>query len=179
MNSSAIFIQGKNMNIATIKYCDIANGLGVRTSIFVSGCRHHCKDCFNEVAWDFNYGNPYTKEMEEEILESLKPDYIAGVTILGGEPFEQENQKGVLILLQKIRNMYPKKSIWIYSGFTYEEILEGSRASGYYANELLNICDVLVDGRFVSELKDIPVEVHSLTIKDIQFFNKQEIIAIL
>ncbi len=146
------------MNIATIKYCDIANGLGVRTSIFVSGCRHHCKDCFNEVAWDFEYGTPYTKETEQEILASLEPDYISGITVLGGEPFEPENQKDILILLQKIRNTYPNKSIWIYSGFTYEEILNGSRASGYYANELLNICDVLVDGRFVSELKDISLK---------------------
>ena len=146
------------MNIATIKYCDIANGLGVRTSIFVSGCRHHCKDCFNEVAWDFEYGTPYTKETEQEILASLAPDYISGITVLGGEPFEPENQKDILILLQKIRNTYPNKSIWIYSGFTYEEILNGSRASGYYANELLNICDVLVDGRFVSELKDISLK---------------------
>ncbi len=146
------------MNIATIKYYDIANGKGVRTSVFVSGCRHHCPNCFNEVAWDFNYGEEYTKDVENKIIESLAPDYIDGISILGGEPFEVENQKDLVILLQKIKNIYPKKTVWIYSGFTFEEIKNGSRASGLYANELLSLCDVLVDGRFIEAQKNISLK---------------------
>ena len=146
------------MNIATIKYYDIANGKGVRTSVFVSGCRHHCQNCFNEVAWDFNYGEEYTKDVENKIIESLAPDYINGISILGGEPFEVENQKDLVILLQKIKNIYPKKTVWIYSGFTFEEIKNGSRASGLYANELLSLCDVLVDGRFIEAQKNISLK---------------------
>ena len=146
------------MNIATIKYYDIANGKGVRTSVFVSGCRHHCQNCFNEVAWDFNYGEEYTKDVENKIIESLAPDYIDGISILGGEPFEVENQKDLVILLQKIKNIYPKKTVWIYSGFTFEEIKNGSRASGLYANELLSLCDVLVDGRFIEAQKNISLK---------------------
>ncbi len=146
------------MNIATIKYYDIANGKGVRTSVFVSGCRHHCLNCFNEVAWDFNYGEEYTKDVENKIIESLAPDYIDGISILGGEPFEIENQKDLVILLQKIKNIYPKKTVWIYSGFTFEEIKNGSRASGLYANELLSLCDVLVDGRFIEAQKNISLK---------------------
>ena len=107
------------MNYANIKNCDIANGPGVRVSLFVSGCRHHCKGCFNAETWDFKFGQPYTKATEAEILELLKPDYIQGFTLLGGEPFEPENQVELVHLLKKIRETYPKKSIWCYTGYLY------------------------------------------------------------
>lgn len=108
------------MNYGTIKNYDIANGTGVRVSLFVSGCRHHCKGCFNSETWDFNYGNPYTKEVEAEILEALKPAYIQGFSLLGGEPFEPENQKELAGLLQKIKESYPEKNVWCYTGYLYD-----------------------------------------------------------
>lgn len=143
------------MNIAEIKYCDIANGKGVRTSVFVSGCRHCCPNCFNQIAWDFNYGKRYDKDIENEIIESLTPDYITGITILGGEPFEVENQQDLIKLLQKVKEKHPSKNVWIYTGFTYEELLSNSRASGENAMKLLSLVDVLVDGRFIESLKNI------------------------
>ena len=148
------------MNYANIKYYDIANGEGVRTSLFVSGCRHHCKDCFNEMAWDFNYGNPFTKEVEDKILSSLEPYYIQGLTLLGGEPMEAENQEVLLPFLRRVKDSYPNKTIWIYSGFTLEEILgeKPSRAATPYAKEILSLADVLVDGRFILEEKDISLQ---------------------
>ena len=108
------------MNYGTIKNYDIANGTGVRVSLFVSGCRHHCKGCFNSETWDFNYGNPYTKEVEAQILEALKPAYIQGFSLLGGEPFEPENQKELAGLLQKIKESYPEKNVWCYTGYLYD-----------------------------------------------------------
>lgn len=108
------------MNYGIIKNYDIANGTGVRVSLFVSGCRHHCKGCFNSETWDFNYGNPYTKEVEAEILEALKPAYIQGFSLLGGEPFEPENQKELAGLLQKIKESYPEKNVWCYTGYLYD-----------------------------------------------------------
>ena len=143
------------MNYATIKKRDIANGVGVRVSLFVSGCRHYCKGCFNHEAWDFGYGEPYTAEVEEEILSLLEPSYISGLSLLGGEPFEPENQCVLLGLLKKAKERYPEKTIWCYTGFTLEELLEGSRARIETADEMLSLIDVLVDGRFVEDLRNL------------------------
>ena len=139
------------MKYATIKKHDIANGPGVRVSIFVSGCNHHCKGCFNEEAWDFNYGSDFTNDTIEEIIEALKPSHINGLSILGGEPFELVNQQGLLPLLKKIKTLYPNKTIWAYSGFLYEELLKMKYEE---TKEILDLIDVLVDGKFVLELKD-------------------------
>ena len=130
------------MNYGTIKNYDIANGTGVRVSLFVSGCRHHCKGCFNSETWDFNYGNPYTKEVEAEILEALKPAYIQGFSLLGGEPFEPENQKELAGLLQKIKESYPEKNVWCYTGYL----------------KMLACIDTLVDGEFIEAEKDLTLE---------------------
>lgn len=148
------------MNVAEIKTNDIANGEGVRTSLFVSGCRHHCPDCFNYMAWDFEYGKPFTKETENEILDSIKPTWIAGLSILGGEPFEPENQKAILELLKRFKLQYPNKTVWCYSGFTIEEITGTvkSRAHTEISYELLKMLDVLVDGRYEKALKNISLK---------------------
>ena len=142
------------MNYAEIKKCDIANGEGVRVSLFVSGCRRHCKGCFNAVAWDFGYGKPFTEETEEEILEALSPDYISGLTLLGGDPFEPENRSALLPFVKRVRAAFPKKNIWCYTGYHYRE---GSLAE--YDTEdvrmLIRDIDVLVDGPFEEALKDI------------------------
>lgn len=144
------------MNYATIKYCDIANGEGVRTSLFVSGCRRHCPNCFNAVAWDFNYGEPFTKEVRNKILESLAPGYINGLSLLGGEPFEPENQPGLLALSRKIRAAYPGKSIWSFSGYLFDrDILAKKLGPWETTRELLSYLDVLVDGPFVVSLKNL------------------------
>ena len=145
------------MNVAEIKYRDIANGLGVRVSLFVSGCRHACKGCFNEIAWDFDFGKPYDEETENAILRELAPDYVEGLTLLGGEPFEPENRPELLGLLRRVRRELPGKSVWIYSGFTFEELTGKvpSSGGGEDTSEILSLTDVLVDGRFVFALKDI------------------------
>lgn len=145
------------MNVAEIKTNDIANGEGVRTSLFVSGCRHHCPDCFNEIAWDFSYGKPWSEETEQEILDSMAPPWIAGLSLLGGEPFEPENQKELLKLLKDFKNRYPQKNAWCYSGFTFEEITgkKASRAFTDISVEMLKYIDILVDGKFNKELKNI------------------------
>ncbi len=144
------------MNYADIKQYDVANGPGIRISLFVSGCTHHCKGCFNEVAWDFSYGKPFTKNEEEMILKYLEPSYIAGLTILGGEPFELVNQTGVLSLVKRVREEYPDKTIWCYSGYDYEkDILQKMVPNHNVTRELLSNVDVLVDGKFVLELKDL------------------------
>ncbi|MBQ7227275.1 MAG: anaerobic ribonucleoside-triphosphate reductase activating protein [Clostridia bacterium] len=143
------------MNIAEIKKCDIANGVGVRVSLFVSGCRHHCPGCFNEMAWDFDFGKPYTAEIEREIMEALAPYYVKGLTLLGGEPFEPENQPQLLELLKKIKTELPDKDVWCYSGFTFDELTISSRARTEHTDELLSLIDVLVDGRFIFAEKDI------------------------
>lgn len=149
-----------NMNVAEIKTNDIANGEGVRTSLFVSGCRHHCPDCFNDMAWDFAYGRPFTKEIQDEILDSLKPGWIAGLSLLGGEPFEPENQKPLLDFVKRFKAQYPNKTIWCYSGFTLEEITGKlpSRAYTEISAELLRQMDVLVDGRYEKALKNISLK---------------------
>ncbi len=145
------------MNYCNIKPRDIADGIGVRVTLFVSGCRNHCKNCFQPETWDFNYGDPFTKEVEEHILEQLSPDFVAGLTLLGGEPFEQENQRGLLPFLQRVRREKPEKTIWAYSGFTWEELTGAvsARCRCEVTDEVLSLLDVLVDGRFVEELKDI------------------------
>lgn len=143
------------MNFATIKKRDIANGPGVRVSLFVSGCTHRCEGCFNEVAWDFSYGEPFTDAVENELLEALSPDFIAGITLLGGEPFEPENQRALLPFLKRVRETFPQKTVWCYSGYTLEQLQGESRARCEVTDEMLSILDVLVDGRFVLAKKNI------------------------
>ena len=144
------------MNYGEIKKCDIANGEGVRVSLFVSGCTHHCKGCFNSDTWDFDFGSPFTTETEEHIINLLKKPYISGFTILGGEPMEPCNQRSILPLCKKIRSECPDKNIWCYTGYLFDkELLSESRARCEVTDELLSYIDVIVDGRFVEELKDI------------------------
>lgn len=144
------------MNYGNIKYFDIANGEGVRTSLFVSGCTHHCKNCFNPETWDFRYGKPFTREIEDEILKSLEPDYINGLTLLGGEPFEKANQRALLPFLKRVRESCPQKTIWCYSGYLFDsELLGESRARCEVTDQMLALIDVLVDGEFKEEQKDI------------------------
>lgn len=144
------------MNYANIKYDDIANGPGVRTSLFVSGCTHACKGCFNEMAWDFQYGKAFTEDTIEEILQSMSQDYISGLTILGGEPMEKVNQKGILPLVTEFKKRYPDKSLWIYSGYTFDkDLVPGGRAYCEETEKVLDLCDVIVDGEFVESLYDI------------------------
>ena len=144
------------MNYATIKKTDVANGPGVRVSLFVSGCTHHCKGCFNSEAWDFHYGQAYTEETEQEILQALAPDYIRGLSLLGGEPMEPENRGAVLSLVKKVREQYPQKTIWCYTGYLFDrELCKKSRARCEVTDEMLALLDVLVDGRFVEEKKNI------------------------
>ena len=145
------------MNYATIKKFDIANGLGVRVSLFVSGCTHHCKNCFNAVAWDFNYGQPFTKDTEDEIMEALKLSMISGLTLLGGEPMDPVNQRELFSFLKRVKQEVPEKTIWCYSGYLLEELVSG-RAHIDITDELLKMIDVLVDGKFVEELKDITLK---------------------
>ena len=143
------------MYYATIKNCDIANGPGVRVSLFVSGCTHHCKGCFNEVAWDFEYGTPFTEETVQSILEMLRPGYIRGLTILGGEPFEPQNQPAVVQLLREIKVEMPEKSIWAFSGYLFEKITSGTLGDWKITKEFLSYLDVLVDGPFIEEKKNL------------------------
>ena len=143
------------MNYAAIKKNDIANGPGVRVSLFVSGCRHHCKTCFNQEAWEFSYGRPFTKDTILEILSALDHDYISGLSFLGGEPFEPENQDGLLSLAQQFKKCFPGKTLWCYTGFSFEkDLLKGTLGNPKTVRELLSCIDVLVDGRFVEALKD-------------------------
>ena len=143
------------MHYGEIKKTDIANGVGVRVSLFVSGCRHHCEDCFNKMTWAFDYGKEYTQATEDMIIGYLSPDYIKGLTLIGGEPFEKENQDVLLSLTERVKKELPHKDIWCYSGFTFEEITGKSRAAGDTAAALLKNIDVLVDGRFEKDKKDI------------------------
>ena len=144
------------MNYATIKPRDIANGPGVRVSLFVSGCTHRCPGCFNEEAWDFSYGKPFTQETIDEILAMMAPDRIRGLTLLGGEPFEPQNQGPVLELLRKIKSKYPNKSIWAFSGYLFDkDILSGRLGDRETTMEYLSYLDVLVDGPFVMAKKDL------------------------
>ena len=143
------------MNYAKINKNDIANGIGIRVTLFVSGCTHFCKGCFNSEAWDFNFGEPFTEKTEQELLEALSPFYIDGLTLLGGEPFEPQNQRALLPFLKKVKEQLPKKDIWCFSGYTFDELTGESRARCEATDEMLSLIDVLVDGEFVEELKDI------------------------
>lgn len=144
------------MYYGKIKNCDIADGPGVRVSLFVSGCTNHCENCFQPQTWDFNFGTPFTQKTEDEIINMLSMPYINGLTVLGGEPFEPSNQEALLPLLKRVKAELPNKTIWIYSGFTFEELTTaGTHANCEATEPLLNLCDVLVDGRFIEALKDI------------------------
>ena len=144
------------MNYADIKYCDVANGKGVRVSLFVSGCTHHCKGCFNEETWNFHYGKPFTEETEEQVLNYLDKAYIAGLSLLGGEPFEHVNQQGILPLLRKVKARFPEKNIWCYTGYDFEKDILGRMAEQWEeTKEMLSYIDVLVDGDFVQDQYDI------------------------
>lgn len=145
------------MKYAKIKKCDVANGPGVRVSLFVSGCNHHCKNCFNREAWDFNYGQEFTENEQNEIIDDLKPEYITGLSLLGGEPFERTNQEGLVPLIKKVKQTYPDKKIWCYTGFTFDKQILGEmieKENRESTKEMLNNIDYIVDGRFVEELKD-------------------------
>jgi len=148
------------MYYGQIYYSDVANGPGLRTSFFVSGCTHRCEGCFNEETWDFKFGEEYTKEVEDKIVESLKPTYIAGLTILGGEPMEPSNQRYIRPLLERIRREVPHASIWIYSGYTYGELVDSNNKRCHTEDTMpiLEMTDVLVDGEFVLEKKDISLK---------------------
>ena len=144
------------MYYSEVKECDIANGPGVRVTLFVSGCTHHCKGCFNEMTWDFQYGREFTEEDIDKLIKLLEPSYVAGLTLLGGEPMEYRNQQGLLPLLRKVKEAYPDKTIWCYTGYLYEkDILENFCGKWEETREMLSYLDVIVDGEFVEELKDI------------------------
>lgn len=144
------------MNYASIKNCDIANGPGVRVSLFVSGCTHRCKGCFNEIAWDFDYGDPFTQQTIDDILEMLRPGYIKGITLLGGEPFEPQNQPALVELLRQVKVRYPEKSVWAFSGYLFDrDILPGKLGDPAVTKEFLSYLDVLVDGPFVEAKKNL------------------------
>ena len=144
------------MYYSEVKECDIANGPGVRVTIFVSGCTHHCKGCFNEMTWDFRYGREFTKEDIEKIIKLLEPSYIAGLTLLGGEPMEYRNQQGLLPLLRRVKEQYPEKTIWCYTGYLYDkDILDDFCGKWEETREMLSYLDVIVDGEFVEAQKDI------------------------
>ncbi len=144
------------MYYGEIKERDIANGEGVRTSLFVSGCRLHCKDCFNSATWDFCYGNEFTKEVERRILKSLEPSFIAGLTVLGGEPMEPENQAALLQFLRDVKSKFPNKKLWVFTGYVFDkDLISGGRKHGAHTDELLKCIDILVDGPFVCELKKV------------------------
>ena len=144
------------MNYAKIKYCDISNGPGVRTSLYVSGCRNHCKNCFNPETWDFKYGEPFTEEVEDAIIKSMEPDHIKGFTLLGGDPFEPENAQRLAPFMEKLRRIYPDKSLWSFTGYDFEKDLLTGKLGNLETNmRILKTLDVLVDGRFVEELKDL------------------------
>ncbi len=147
------------MHYAEIKTCDIANGPGIRVSLFVSGCTHRCQNCFNEETWNFQYGKPFTAETENELIDALRPAYIKGLTLLGGEPLEQSNQRGLLPFVRRVKKELPDKSIWCYTGYTFEtDVLERMCTEWEETRELLSYFDVLVDGEFVQEKKDMGLQ---------------------
>jgi len=152
------------MNAAGVIWQDTANGTGIRTSLFVSGCRRHCKGCHNEKMWDFGYGTPFDEELKEDIIRSLEPEWVSGLSVLGGEPFEPENEKELVPFLRSVRERLPGKSIWIYSGFTYEEL----ESQGH---EMLGLCDVLVDGPYVESLRNISLPFRGSENQTFHFFS--------
>lgn len=144
------------MNYSEIKNCDIANGAGVRVTLFVSGCTHRCPNCFNEVAWDFNSGSPFDEAVQDNIIEMLKPSYITGLTLLGGEPAEPSNQEALLPFVKRVKRVYPTKDIWMYTGDIFEELMnENNPRHTSSTYELMQNIDVLVDGPFIDDLRDI------------------------
>ena len=165
------------MNYCEIKKCDIANGEGVRTTLFVSGCTNHCEDCFQPQTWDFEYGKPFTDEIANEIIESVKPYYINGLTLLGGEPFEPKNQQGLLPFLKKFKAECPDKNIWCFTGFLLDEELlkDGSYPRCEVTDKMLSLIDVLVDGRYKKELKDISLKFRGSSNQRIIDMNKTRV----
>ena len=153
------------MNYGNIKNTDIANGEGIRVSLFVSGCTHHCKNCFNPETWNFSYGKEFTKEVEDSIIKMLEPDYVNGLTLLGGEPMEPSNQRGLLPFIKRIREKFGnKKNIWCYTGYLFdEELLKPSRATTPHTLEMLSLIDVLVDGRFEMDKKNLMIKFRGST----------------
>jgi len=144
------------MNYADIKQYDVANGIGIRVSLFVSGCNHHCKNCFNQEAWDFNYGKPFTEDNIEDIIGYLNKPYVSGLTLLGGEPFEHANQIGLLPLLKRVKETYPDKNIWCYTGFTFDQDIMNTMYQRWQETKImLSYIDVLVDGKFIEERKNL------------------------
>lgn len=147
------------MNYADIKKIDVANGEGVRVSVFVSGCNHHCKDCFNQCAWDFNYGKKFTEKEEQQIIDYMNHDYISGLSLLGGEPLEPKNQEGLLPLVKKVKEKFPNKDIWCYTGFDFEkDVVEKMAKNNETTRELLKYIDIIVDGKFEEDKKDLKLQ---------------------
>lgn len=144
------------MNYGAVKYCDIANGLGCRTVLFVSGCRNACKGCFQPETWAFDYGKPFDETIQNEILKSLEPSYVQGITLLGGDPFEEENQEALVPFMRKVKECYPDKNVWAYTGYVYDkDLIPGGRKHTENTEELLSMIDILVDGPFVQEKKNL------------------------
>jgi anaerobic ribonucleoside-triphosphate reductase activating protein len=145
------------MNYGQVFYADTANGIGARISLFVSGCTHHCPGCFNEETWDFNFGDPFTREVEDDIIEHLRPSYIDGLSLLGGEPMEAQNQRALLPFLERVKQEVPHATVWIYSGYTFEELLdtENRRCHTEATRRILELADILVDGKFILAEKDV------------------------
>lgn len=151
------------VNYAEIKYFDIANGEGVRTTLFVSGCTRGCPGCFNSGAWSFEAGKPFTREVEDKIIESMAPDYVDGLTLLGGEPMEPQNQAGLVGFVERVREHYPRgcgKTIWCFTGDMLDELMPGGRHHTEVTDRLLDCIDILVDGPWVQELYDISLRFH-------------------
>lgn len=149
----------KQMNYATIKECDVANGPGVRVSVFVSGCNHHCPGCFNEMAWDFNYGQTFSQETIDKVLKDLDKDYIEGLSLLGGEPLEYANQRGLAELVKQVKEKFPNKSIWCYTGFDFEKDVMGKMYPMWEeTRELISDIDVIVDGKFQLDKKNLSLK---------------------
>lgn len=144
------------MNYGAVKYCDIANGLGCRTVLFVSGCRNACKGCFQPETWAFDYGKPFDETIQNEILKSLEPSYVQGITLLGGDPFEEENQEALVPFMRKVKECYPDKNVWAYTGYVYDkDLIPGGRKHTENTEELLSMIDILVDGPFVQGKKNL------------------------
>ena len=145
------------MNYGQVFYADTANGIGARISLFVSGCTHHCPGCFNEETWDFNFGDPFTRDVEDDIIEHLRPSYIDGLSLLGGEPMEAQNQRALLPFLERLKQEVPHATVWIYSGYTFEELLDetNSRCHTEATRRILELADILVDGKFILAEKDV------------------------
>ena len=143
------------MNYSEIKYFDIANGTGVRTTLFVSGCRNHCEGCFQPDTWNFQNGKSFTREIEDEIISSMNSEFVSGLTLLGGDPFEEENQEGLIGFMRRFKTECPGKDVWAFTGYLLEDLLEGGRKHTDVTDELLSYVDILVDGPFVLSKKNI------------------------